>query len=91
MLNRWYRWGHFQINHVFAALLFLQSCLRFNDSSTRQERKGLNNRAPIVKIPTKLEAFQVGVRFVSLFQLYIRNKPEKYGIKMNTLVTARNV
>ncbi|CAH2085721.1 unnamed protein product [Euphydryas editha] len=85
---------------------FLQSCLRFDDALTRQERKSLDNLAPIRSIfedfvsnckytytPSKyltIDEKLEAFRGRCSFRQYIPNKPAKYGIKMYALVDVKN-
>lgn len=78
--------------------VFLLRCCRFDDKTTRQERKALDRFAPIRKIwedfianckkwykPSSyvtIDEQLVGFRGRCPFRMYIPNKPNKYGIKI---------
>lgn len=85
---------------------FLQSCLRFDDATTRQERKQLDNLAPIryffeefvsncKNTYTPNEYLTIDEKLEAFrgrcsFRQYIPNKPAKYGIKIYAMVDAKN-
>lgn len=85
---------------------FIQSCLRFDDKSTREERKQLDNLAPIRQIfemfvenckkayilgeYTTIDEMLLAFRGRCKFRQYIPSKPAKYGIKILALVDAKN-
>lgn len=78
--------------------LFLQNALRFDDQSTRVERRAASNFAPISDLWDKfihnctenykpsaylcIDEQLVGFRGRCPFRMYIPNKPNKYGIKI---------
>lgn len=84
---------------------FLLSCLRFDDKSTRVERKRGDRFAPIREIWTDfienckklyspsqfctIDEQLLGFRGRCPFRIYIKSKPDKYGIKFVTLNDAK--
>lgn len=85
---------------------FIQSCLCFDDDTTREQRKQLDNLAPIREL---FEAFVENCKTTYLpgecltidemliafrgrckFRQYIPSKPAKYGIKIIALVDSTN-
>ena len=95
----------FRTTMLLQRFYFLQSCLRFDDASTRQERKGIDNLAPIRSVfeefvsnckntytPSKyltIDEKLEAFRGRCSFRQYIPNKPAKYGIKIYALVDAK--
>lgn len=85
---------------------FLQSCLTFDDLSTRDERRLLDNLAPIRElfeafvencknsyVPSDcltIDEMLIAFRGRCKFRQYIPSKPAKYGLKIIALVDARN-
>ncbi|CAK1598285.1 unnamed protein product [Parnassius mnemosyne] len=85
---------------------FIQSCLRFDDKSTREERKLLDNLAPIREIfelfvenckksyvlgeYVTIDEMLLAFRGRCKFRQYIPTKPAKYGIKVLAMVDAQN-
>lgn len=86
--------------------LFLLSCLRFDDYTTRQERLKTDKLAPISKIfqnfvanscknynPCELltiDEMLVPFKGRCGFRMYIPSKPAKYGLKVQILADSRN-
>ncbi|XP_023565842.1 piggyBac transposable element-derived protein 4-like [Octodon degus] len=84
---------------------FLQNCLRFDDKTTRQERKRTDNLAAIRSffesflsncqaIYTPSEYMTIAEQLAAFhgrcsFRQCLPNKPSKYGIKIYTLVDAK--
>nr|BAD07480.1 putative transposase yabusame-W [Bombyx mori] len=85
---------------------FLQNNIRFDDKSTRDERKQTDNMAAFRSIfdqfvqccqnaysPSEfltIDEMLLSFRGRCLFRVYIPNKPAKYGIKILALVDAKN-
>lgn len=85
---------------------FIQSCLCFDDDATRDQRKFLDNLAPIrdlfeifvencktAYIPSDcltIDEMLIAFRGRCRFRQYIPSKPAKYGIKIIALVDAEN-
>ncbi|XP_016658230.1 uncharacterized protein LOC107883176 [Acyrthosiphon pisum] len=86
--------------------LFLISCLRFDNSDTRTERKENDPLAPISEIFNEfiencklnyslsscvtVDEMLVSFRGRCKFKMYIPNKPAKYGLKMMCLTDSRS-
>lgn len=84
---------------------FLLYCLRFDNRDTREERKKMDNLAPIREVFSSFvenckNAYSVGeyctidekleaFRGKCFFRQYIPSKPNKYGLKIFALVDAR--
>lgn len=84
---------------------FLLNCLRFDDKSTREERKAIDKFAPIREIWEMLIAVcrdnykpgsyvtvdeqLLGFRGRCPFRMYIPSKPDKYGIKTVVLCDSK--
>ncbi|XP_013006050.2 piggyBac transposable element-derived protein 4 isoform X2 [Cavia porcellus] len=84
---------------------FLQNCLRFDDKTTRQERKRTDNLAAIRSLfenfVSNCQAVYTPSKYMTIdeqlaafhgrcsFKQCLPNKPSKYGIKMYTLVDAK--
>lgn len=84
---------------------FLLQCLRFDDKSSREDRKKLDNFAPVREIFDKFvgnckKSYSMSeyatvdekleaFRGRCLFRMYIPSKPSKYGIKIYALVDSR--
>lgn len=80
-------------------------CIRFDDKSTRSDRRKLDNLAPIRELFDSFvkrcyESYSPGVnvtldemleafRGKCKFRQYISNKPDKYGVKIYALVDSR--
>lgn len=85
---------------------FIQSCLCFDDDTTREQRQQLDNLAPIRELfdtfvencrttysPGEyltIDEMLVAFRGRCKFRQYIPSKPAKYGIKIIALVDATN-
>lgn len=85
---------------------FLQSCLTFDNLSTREERRQFDNLAPIRElfeafvenckksyVPSDcltIDEMLIAFRGRCKFRQYIPSKPAKYGLKIFALVDARN-
>ncbi|CAK1595330.1 unnamed protein product [Parnassius mnemosyne] len=85
---------------------FLQNAVRFDDKSTREERKQTDNMAAFRSIfdqfvqccqnaysPSEfltIDEMLLAFRGRCLFRVYIPNKPAKYGLKILALVDAKN-
>lgn len=85
---------------------FIQSCLRFDDKSTRNERKLFDNLAPIRQVfeifvencrkayildaYVTIDEMLLAFRGRCQFRQYIPSKPAKYGIKILALVDAKS-
>lgn len=86
-------------------LKFLLRCLRFDNTDTREERKSQDNLAAVREMTTKfnelckthysigeyatLDEMLLAFRGRCRFKMYIPNKPNKYGLKLFSLVDAR--
>ncbi|GBP61678.1 PiggyBac transposable element-derived protein 4 [Eumeta japonica] len=84
----------------------LLNCLRFDDASTRDERRSTDKAAPISELFDKLiqnckevcsigsytciDEMLVGFRGRCSFEMYITKKPNKYGLKIMGLTDAKN-
>jgi len=85
--------------------LFLLYCLRFDDSTTRAQRKADDKLAPILNIYEKfvvacesnytpgtgctVDESLHGFRGMCSFKQYIPNKPSKYGINVYVLADSK--
>ncbi|XP_026323950.1 piggyBac transposable element-derived protein 4-like [Hyposmocoma kahamanoa] len=85
---------------------FLQNSIRFDDKSTREERKKTDNMAAIRSMfdqfvqccqnaytPSEfltIDEMLLSFRGRCLFRVYIPNKPAKYGLKIFALVDAKS-
>ncbi|CAG9575734.1 unnamed protein product [Danaus chrysippus] len=86
---------------------FIQSCLRFDDKSTREERKLFDNLAPIRQVfdifvencrkvyildaYVTIDEMLLAFRGRCQFRQYIPSKPAKYGIKILALADAKSL
>lgn len=84
---------------------FLLNCLRFDDKSTREERKAQDKFAPIREIwdlfiqncnknytPSEhvtIDEQLLGFRGRCPFKMYLPNKPDKYGLKIVMMCDAK--
>ncbi|XP_026469438.1 piggyBac transposable element-derived protein 4-like [Ctenocephalides felis] len=94
----------FRLTMSIQRFYFIQSCLRFDDKSTRAERQQFDNLAPIRNIfemfvqqcqkmyspgeNCTIDEMLVAFRGRCKFRQYIPSKPAKYGIKIFALVDA---
>jgi hypothetical protein len=85
---------------------FLLRALRFDDINTRNDRRTLDNLAPIRRVfenlVEKCKKYYVPSEFVTIdemlesfrgrcrFRQYIKNKPAKYGVKIFSMVCAKS-
>lgn len=95
----------FWLTMTYKRFLFLLRCLRFDNTSDREERKQFDNLAPIRNLCQILEtkflaAYSPGenltideqlVGFRGRFKgrVYMPNKPNKYGIKVQAMVDSK--
>lgn len=85
---------------------FIQSCLCFDEDTSREERKKIDNLAPIRELFEEfvencktayipgdcltIDEMLIAFRGRCRFRQYIPSKPSKYGIKIIALVDAKN-
>lgn len=97
--------GYFRATMTEARFEFLTNCLRFDDRSTREERRENDRLAPIrdlfdhivnisnyVYSPSDcctLDEMLLGFRGRCVFKMYIPSKPDKYGIKIIMLCDSK--
>jgi len=103
--ERWYWQANLHSNDESEAVLFLVYCLRFDDSTTRAQRRADDKLAPIRNIHDKfvvaceanytpgtgytVDESLHGFRGMCSFKQYIPNKPSKYGIKVYVLTDSK--
>ena len=85
--------------------LFLLYCLRFDNSTTREQRKNIDKLAPIRSVYERFDTAcedndtpgigctvdesLLGFRERCAFKQFIPNKPSKYGIKVYVLADSQ--
>lgn len=95
----------FNCTMTLARFYFLLSCLRFDDQTTRPERREISKLAPIQELFEEfvsrstnsytpgayltIDEMLVPFRGRCPFRMYIPNKPAKYGIKVQILADAK--
>lgn len=97
--------GFFRATMTQARYEFLTNCLRFDERSTREERRQYDRLAPIrelfdhiVSVSSELysasdcctlDEMLLGFRGRCIFKMYIPSKPDKYGIKILMLCDSK--
>lgn len=95
----------FRLTMSIQRFFFIQSCLRFDDKSTRAERHKLDNLAPIREVfeafveqcqkmytpgeNCTIDEMLVAFRGRCKFRQYIPSKPARYGLKIFSLVDSK--